>query len=116
LNHSANHDENIEGSCLLQLVHPAQQVVAGDVDQTRPQIVFGLHHHVDAVRTQRGEPASEGLQAKIITCVREAEGEEKLLRRTALVFRLYFSPTTGNKSDSEISNEHYRNIQLELCY
>lgn len=50
---------------LLLFVHPAQQVVADDVDRARLQAVFGLHHHVDAVRTQRGEPASEGLRAHV---------------------------------------------------
>lgn len=67
-----NHDENTKASRLL-LVHPTQQVVADDVDQTWPQIVFGLHHHVDAVRTQGGKPASEGLEAQRFSQVREAE-------------------------------------------
>lgn len=49
---------------LLLPVHPAQQVVADDVDRAGLQAVFGLHHHVDAVRTQRREPASEGLRAR----------------------------------------------------
>lgn len=66
--HTANHDENTEGVSWLLLVHPAQEVVADNVDQTRLQVVFGLHHHVDAVRTQGGEPASEGLQAYKDTC------------------------------------------------
>lgn len=61
--HTANHDENFERVSWLLFVHPAQEVVADDVDQTRVQVVFGLYHHVDAVRTQGGKPASEGLQA-----------------------------------------------------
>lgn len=72
-NLTANHDENIEGVSWLLLVHPAQEVVADDVDQTRAQIVFGLHHHVDAVRPQGGEPASEGLRAWILTHVRDVD-------------------------------------------
>lgn len=60
--HSADHDENVEVVSRLLLVHPAQQVVADDVHQTRPQVVFSLHHHIDAVRAQGGEPAREGLQ------------------------------------------------------
>lgn len=67
--HSANHDENIEElSWLLLFVHPAQEVVADDIDRTRLQAVFGLHHHVDAVRSQGWEPASESLQAYVNTC------------------------------------------------
>lgn len=66
--HSTDHDENLEGlPWLLLLVHPAQQVVADDVDRAGLQAVFGLHHHVDAVRTQRWEPASEGLRARVNT-------------------------------------------------
>lgn len=72
-----HHDENVEAVSQLQLVHPAQQVVADDVDQTRSQIVFGLHHHVDAVRTQGGEPAPEGLRVQIISHVREAGGTRR---------------------------------------
>lgn len=68
---STDHDENLEGLpwllLLLLLVHPAQQVVADDVDRAGLQAVFGLHRHVDAVRTQRGEPASEGLRARVQT-------------------------------------------------
>lgn len=47
----------------MLLVHPAQQVVADNVDQAGPHAVFGLYRHVDAVWTQGGEPASEGLKA-----------------------------------------------------
>lgn len=63
--HTANHDEDAEGFSWLLLVRPAQEVVADDVDQTGLQVVFGLYHHVDAVRTQGGKPASEGLSAYI---------------------------------------------------
>lgn len=59
--HTANHDENFEVVSWLLLVNPAQEVVAADVDQARMQVVFCLHHHVDAVMTQGGNPASEGL-------------------------------------------------------
>lgn len=58
-----NHDENIEAPSRLLLVHAAQEVVADDVDQAWLQTVFGLHHHVDAVSAEGGQPASEGLQA-----------------------------------------------------
>lgn len=94
-NLTTDHDENIEGVSWLLLVHPAQEVVADDVDQTRAQIVFGLHHHVDAVRTQGGEPASEGLQAEIL--MSEMQSETKLLRITVKFSGGTFPPTTGNK-------------------
>lgn len=64
--HTTNHDENFEGASWLLLVHPAQKVVADDVDQTRMKAVFGLYHHIDAVMTQGGKPASEGLQAEVL--------------------------------------------------
>lgn len=51
-NHTTDHDENFKGISWLLLVHPTQEVIAGDVDQAGAQIVFGLHHHIDAVRTQ----------------------------------------------------------------
>lgn len=67
--HSANHDKNTEElSWLLLFVHPAQKVIADDIDRTGLQAVFGLHHHVDAVRSQGWEPASESLQACVNTC------------------------------------------------
>lgn len=65
---STDHDENLEGlPWLLLFLHPAQQVVADDIDRAGLQAVFGLHHHVDAVGTQRWEPASEGLRAQANT-------------------------------------------------
>lgn len=72
-----DHDENTEGISWLLFVHPTQEVVADDVDQTRAQIVFGLHHHVDAVRTQGGQPASEGLSTETPTLVRDADKDFK---------------------------------------
>lgn len=35
-------------------VNPAEEVVADDVNQTALQLVFGLHHHIDAVGSQGG--------------------------------------------------------------
>lgn len=65
---STDHDENLEGlPWLLLFLHSAQQVVADDIDRAGLQAVFGLHHHVDAVGTQRWEPASEGLRAQANT-------------------------------------------------
>lgn len=84
--HTTNHDKNAEGASLLLLLHPTEQVIADDVDQTRAQIVFGLHNHIDAVWTEGGEPASEGLQAQRLTPI------------TALFFPL----TTENISFLEI--------------
>lgn len=78
ISHSANHDKNIEElSWLLLFVHPAQEVVADDIDPTGLQAVFGLHHHVDAVRSQGWEPASEGLQACVNTCRVKVNSSQK---------------------------------------
>lgn len=46
-------------------VNPAEEVVADDVNQPGLQTVFGLHYHINAVRSQGGKPASEGLQVRI---------------------------------------------------
>lgn len=57
-----HHDENLEGIAWMLFLYPAQKVIADNVDQTRAEVVFGFHHHVNAIRAQGGQPASKGLQ------------------------------------------------------
>lgn len=100
--HPTHHDENLEGLpwLLLLLVHPAQQVVADDVDRAGLQAVFGLHHHVDAVRTQRWEPAPKGLRAQVNTIKNNPRRV-----RPALCRRSIIQPPTAEDRLKKISKK-----------